>query len=262
MVSGALTAVCSEWCSDCSSPGPNKVCLTSLGLYLNHSLTDSLIQHTHGRRLTDSCAHTFAHAVTIIRSLARSLTRPLTHPASRSYGLVHLQPRTDENGNFHALAHNGDGPFPCGDGPALNGRHYGTRYRDGNPYPIGCSAHLYSENGLDWHMSPVAASNASILLTSGVSVDLFRQRPKVLTTPLGKGSAITHLFHGSMLCGERQITGGDGPNNQCANTSWPGGGPPYIGTGDGAGSDNVGITAPTDMDYSFTTVVPLNTATP
>jgi hypothetical protein len=250
---------------------------------------------------------------------------------------------TDEDGHFHVLAHNGDGPFPCGDGPQNLAAHYGLRYRDGNPYPVGCTAHLYSENGLDWVMSPVAASNASILLASGVSIDLFRQRPKVLLSPAGKGSAITHLFHGSMQCGERPITGGGYPNNQCTNTSWPGPAPAptpacskaafpkdfsgwqmfglqqapaadvarCVAAACGVGADvfqwsdadgcwvgdygadgvanpdvtsgarpsvppppapkppttpatapvrgNLGITAPTDMDYSFTTVVPLNT---
>jgi hypothetical protein len=155
----------------------------------------------------------------------------------------------DANGYFHTLAHNGDGPFPCADGPDGNG-HYGRRYRDGNPYPMGCSSHLYSENGLNWHFSPVAASNATISLKSGDTVDLFRERPKVLVRRSGKGSVITHLFHGSMLCGERPITRGKWPNNQCTNVSWPGGGP------DGTG---VGITGPTGLDYSFTTVVPLNT---
>jgi hypothetical protein len=171
---------------------------------------------------------------------------------------------TDENGYFHALAHNGDGPFPCGDGPANNAAHYGKRFRDGNPYPISCSAHLYSENGLDWHMSPVAASNATITLESGASVDLFRQRPKVLTRPAGKGSAITHLFHGSMKCGERPIQGGDFPFNQCTNGTWPGSESTSPSSRSGNGSfggesSGLGITAPTNMDYSFTTVVPLNT---
>jgi hypothetical protein len=74
---------------------------------------------------------------------------------------------------------------------------------------------------------------------------------------------ITHLFHGSMLCGERQITGGAAPGNQCANVSWPGGGPDKDIEGGvvskGASEGGVGIVGPTNMDYSFTTVVPLNT---
>ena len=49
---------------------------------------------------------------------------------------------TDENGNWHVLAHNGDGPFPCGD----NSLH-GETFRDGNPYRMGCSAHLFSLDG-------------------------------------------------------------------------------------------------------------------
>lgn len=132
------------------------------------------------------------------------------------------------------------------------------RYRDGNPYPIGCSAHLYSENGLDWTLSPIAASNASITFVGGASVDLFRQRPKVLLADSvnGKGSVITHLFHGAMHCGERQITGGRGshaPQNHCVNRSWPIG---ATTTSAAAGSE-LGINAPTALDYSFTTVVPL-----
>jgi hypothetical protein len=43
----------------------------------------------------------------------------------------------DRRGYWHVLAHNGDGPFPCGDGG-----HIGQRYRDGNPNAVGCSAHL------------------------------------------------------------------------------------------------------------------------
>jgi hypothetical protein len=91
-------------------------------------------------------------------------------------------------------------------------------------------------------MGDVAASNATIMLEDGRGVALFRQRPKVKLNMAG--DAPTHLFHGSMRCGERPVTGGIAPLNQCANTSW-------------VSRGNVGINAPPGLDYSFTTVVPL-----
>jgi hypothetical protein len=45
----------------------------------------------------------------------------------------------DRRGYWHVIAHNGDGPFPCGDPGPL-----GLAFRDGNANLIGCSAHLYS----------------------------------------------------------------------------------------------------------------------
>jgi hypothetical protein len=148
----------------------------------------------------------------------------------------------DARGNWHALMHNGDGPFPCGD--VWN--ESGAVFRDGNPYPIGCTAHIFSRDGVGWTMSPLAASNASIALDGGRgSVDLFRQRPKVKLN--AAGDAPTHLFHGAMQCGERVVTGGDAPWNHCSNTSWP----------RTNGAAQLGIDTYDGMDYSFTTLVAL-----
>lgn len=77
----------------------------------------------------------------------------------------------DRRGNFHVLAHNGDGPFPCGDPGPL-----GTAFRDGNPVLAGCSAHLYSRDGVSWTMSPVAAHNASVRFEDGSRLNGFRER--------------------------------------------------------------------------------------
>ena len=207
----------------------------------------------------------------------------------------------DPRGYWHVLAHNGDGPYPCADpGPA------GLAYRDGNPYGAGCSAHLWSRDGVEWQMSAFAAHNATVLLQlanaagtadtaapppgggggggggsgSVLSVDLFRQRPKVLVNARGD---ISHLFAGAMRCGERAITGG--PTPYCTNSSWPRRPVDAPVTRPGARASAGGETAPPgfpateeveaaeagvrgglgigtrrDIDYSFTIVVPLGTA--
>ena len=105
----------------------------------------------------------------------------------------------DRNGFFHILAHNGDGPHPCGSHGAA-----GLSYRDGNPLPVGCSAHLYSRDALHWVMSPVAAHNATVELSGGGTRELYRQRPKVQVDKRGDVHA---LFGGVMPCGEAQIRG-------------------------------------------------------
>ena len=113
---------------------------------------------------------------------------------------------------------------------------------------------MYSRDGLDWTLSPMAAANASIAFKGGASVDVFRQRPKVLvsaTAARAKGVAITHIFHGAMRCGERTITdAASAPQNRCTNSTWPPAGREGLGNG-------VSINGPIGMDYSFTTVVPL-----
>ena len=146
----------------------------------------------------------------------------------------------DTRGHWHVLAHNGDGPFPCGDTGPL-----GTAFRDGNPNTVGCSIHLYSRDGIDWTMSPVAAHNSSVTFEDGSHVDGFRERPKVLVTPEGR---ITHIFSGIMVCGENVYPGypGDG---HCI--------PQRVPPGSSVESEQVGIVAPTNEDYSWTIVVPL-----
>ena len=129
---------------------------------------------------------------------------------------------------------------------------------------------MYSRDGLDWTLSPVAAANASIAFEGGASVDVFRQRPKVLVSapaPQAKGVAITHIFHGAMHCGERTITdAASAPRNRCTNSTWPTTSSTSASTsmhaaqpltGSGGVGDGVGINGPIGMDYSFTTVVPL-----
>ena len=53
----------------------------------------------------------------------------------------------DKRGNWHALMHNGDGFYPCGD----NRSSIGALFRDNNPFPIGCTAHFFSSDGLNWY---------------------------------------------------------------------------------------------------------------
>ena len=201
----------------------------------------------------------------------------------------------DRRGYWHVLAHNGDGPFPCGDlGPL------GLQFRDGNPNPVGCSAHLYSRDGMSWTMSPVAAHNASVAFSDGSRVDGFRERPKVLVTAEGD---ITHLFSGIMLCGENPKwypsgwpNGGHcipqraSPDNDDddddedddddddadygGDRRWgwrrrrrrrttmtdgavDGGGNGSRPGDDGGNGSNVGIYAPAGLDYSWTIMVPL-----
>lgn len=152
----------------------------------------------------------------------------------------------DRNGNWHALAHNGDGPNPCGD----TGRD-GLAYRDGNPLPVGCSAHLYSRDGLRWTMSPIAAHNATVALRGGGQRELFRQRPKVLVTERGD---ITYLFGGVMPCGERDVrrpAKGDAARTAHCTSARP---PPNPHRRVGAG---VGIDTYRNIDNSWTSVVPL-----
>eukprot|EP00935_MAST-01C_sp_MAST-1C-sp1_P002604 g2604.t1 len=144
----------------------------------------------------------------------------------------------DQRGYWHALAHNGDGPFPCGHNGAL-----GKAYRDGNPSPIGCSAHLYSRDGVTWTMSPVAAHNASVQFQDGTSIDGFRERPKVLVTPEGQ---LTHIFNGIMLCGEMTYPGFPGDGHCVPHAEEFGFGP-----------GGLGIDAPRYEDASWTMVVPL-----
>jgi hypothetical protein len=77
-------------------------------------------------------------------------------PAVERLGAIKLDDPTiwtDENDFWHILSHNGDGPAPCGDNTAV-----GLAFRDGNPLPVGCSAHLFSRDGLNWTMSGVDAA--------------------------------------------------------------------------------------------------------
>ena len=152
----------------------------------------------------------------------------------------------DRRGHWHSVMHNGDGPVPCGDAGAT-----GARFRDGNPYPVGCGAHLFSEDGIQWHLSDVAAFNATVALTSGANVDLFRERPKVMIAPApgGAGHDAVALFTGAMRCGERPIQPGPPPNSYCTNSTWP--------DDDGNHAGGVGINTFNGLDYSFTTINPL-----
>lgn len=156
----------------------------------------------------------------------------------------------DARGGWHALMQNGDGPSPCG---LLNA--VGLAYRDGNPLPVGCTTHLWSEDGVSWEMSGVAASNASVLFKSGKAINLFRQRPKVKLNK--EYNAVVALFHGAMLCGERAVRGGKAPGSHCTGSHWPELGQNGDGTIDGG--RGVGIVADLGSDRSFTTVVPVRT---
>ena len=153
---------------------------------------------------------------------------------------------TDENGNFHVLAHNGDGPFPAGDSSSQ-----GSHYRDFNPYRMGCSAHIFSPDGINWNLSEFAAHNATVPLTRGRGqVNLFRERPKAVLRPHLKGYKLVALTSGAMRCGERPVgsrSDSNDPLSHCANETWP------------RATGEYGINTWRGMDYSFTTVVPLGT---
>jgi hypothetical protein len=127
----------------------------------------------------------------------------------------------------------------------------GLAFRDGNPLPVGCSAHLFSRDGLNWTMSAVAAHNASVALAGGGERQLYRQRPKVLV----EGGKIIALFGGVMPCGEAVIRPGarSAELGHCT-TDRP---PPNPHRRRLSGT---GITGPSGCDNSWTSVVPLATA--
>ncbi len=122
-------------------------------------------------------------------------------------------------------------------------------YRDGNPYRMGCSAHLFSKDGMLWFVSPFAAHNASLSLTKNRGVvNLFRERPKAILKPRKAGYELIGLTSGAMRCGERPVGNRDSRNplSHCANETWP---KDEIG--------GLGINTWNGFDYSFTTVVPI-----
>jgi hypothetical protein len=162
----------------------------------------------------------------------------------------------DSHGYFHVLSHNGDGPHPCGSHGAQ-----GLAYRDGNTLPVGCSAHLYSRDGLNWTMSPVAAHNATVMLSGGGQRELYRQRPKVLVNERGD---IEALFGGVMPCGEAEIRGpgtisGGPPVSKRLGECTSNRPPKNPRTDESLGAGRAAIVSDPGQDNCWTSVVPLAT---
>ena len=122
-------------------------------------------------------------------------------------------------------------------------------YSGSNPYRISCTAHFFSEDGVNWNVSEFASLNASVRQPAG-TVDMYLHRPKVrrwvwLFVALRKlwsvhqqlrvldtqvnlqpapgvlGYDITSVFFGAMQCGNQIVQpAANGSQRYCTPTPW------------------------------------------
>ena len=88
------------------------------------------------------------------------------------------------------------------------------------PFISTVSAHAFSEDGFNWHMSATSPYGTQIATTAGTVQISTRERPKIYFDTTVTPWKMTHLFNG--VCSSKACPPPGGPHTGCVDCKYKG----------------------------------------